>query len=371
MTVPQISVVVPFYNNEDLLGDCLQSIAAQTFTDLEVIMVDDGSSDGSAGIAQEMSGRGPEVPADQGRKRGSRLCPQPGHRAGPRRVPRVRGRGRHAADSRLRAAARHAGATPARISSRVTCCGSARLACISRHCTRGPSKAGGSVLTSARRRSFSTTSRCGTSCSGKSFWDRAGLTYPEGMLWEDLQVMTRAHVLARAVDVIPEPIYYWRERGKGALSITQSRTDISNFRDRITALLAIDSFLASQRHGQAAPPASAQGPRQRPLALCLRSVPDQRQPIAPSSSTWPASTWIRSTSGCWPGFPPPTSSPTTWSRQRDAGQAHRVQQVADRAAGQDHPGGPEIRPAPRRPAVPRGRRRGYAGPGLPAVLAGA
>ena len=42
MTAPRISVVVPFYNNEDLLGDCLQSIAAQTFTDLEVIMVDDG-----------------------------------------------------------------------------------------------------------------------------------------------------------------------------------------------------------------------------------------------------------------------------------------------------------------------------------------
>ncbi len=56
--------------------------------------------------------------------------------------------------------------------------------------------------------------------------------------------MTRAHVLAKAVDVIPDPIYYWRERGKGALSITQSRTDISNFRDRITALLAIDRFLA-------------------------------------------------------------------------------------------------------------------------------
>ena len=52
MTAPRISVVVPFYNNEDLLGDCLQSIAAQTFTDLEVVMVDDGSSDGSVAIAQ-------------------------------------------------------------------------------------------------------------------------------------------------------------------------------------------------------------------------------------------------------------------------------------------------------------------------------
>ena len=81
----------------------------------------------------------------------------------------------------------------------------------------------------------------------KSFWDLHGLTYPEGMVWEDLQLITRAHVLARAVDVIPETIYYWRERGKGALSITQSRTDIRNYTDRITALLAIDSFLRSHK----------------------------------------------------------------------------------------------------------------------------
>ena len=68
----------------------------------------------------------------------------------------------------------------------------------------------------------------------KSFWDMHGLVFPEGMVWEDLHHDARAHVLARAVDVITDPIYYWRERGTGALSITQSRTDISNYTDRIT-----------------------------------------------------------------------------------------------------------------------------------------
>ena len=77
----------------------------------------------------------------------------------------------------------------------------------------------------------------------KSFWDASKLSFPEVRAWEDLQAMTRAHVLAKAVDVIPDTIYYWRERGKGALSITQSRTDIGNLRDRITALSNIDSFL--------------------------------------------------------------------------------------------------------------------------------
>src|ERR1035438_7827533 len=78
----------------------------------------------------------------------------------------------------------------------------------------------------------------------KSFWDSHRLSYPEGMVWEDIQLMTKDHVLAKSVDVISDLVYYWRERGRGAFSITQNRTDIRNLRDRITALLAIDSFLA-------------------------------------------------------------------------------------------------------------------------------
>ncbi|MFI5081798.1 MAG: glycosyltransferase family 2 protein, partial [Streptosporangiales bacterium] len=44
---------MPFYNNGDVLGDCLQSIASQTFTDLEVIMVDDGSTDNGTEVARK------------------------------------------------------------------------------------------------------------------------------------------------------------------------------------------------------------------------------------------------------------------------------------------------------------------------------
>src|ERR1700722_18281669 len=51
MTVPRISVIVPFFNVADLLDDCLSSIAAQTVTDLQVIMVDDGSPAPSAAVA--------------------------------------------------------------------------------------------------------------------------------------------------------------------------------------------------------------------------------------------------------------------------------------------------------------------------------
>jgi CDP-glycerol glycerophosphotransferase len=59
VNTPRIGVVVPFYNNADVLGDCLASIAAQTFRDLEVIMVDDGSTDDGASIAGERAAADP------------------------------------------------------------------------------------------------------------------------------------------------------------------------------------------------------------------------------------------------------------------------------------------------------------------------
>ena len=49
---PAISVVIPMYNAEKYIGDCLDSILAQTFTDFEVIVVDDCSTDNSKKIVE-------------------------------------------------------------------------------------------------------------------------------------------------------------------------------------------------------------------------------------------------------------------------------------------------------------------------------
>src|SRR5437763_2100866 len=59
VTSPRISVVVAFFNNADDLADCLDSIAAQSYPDLEVIMVDDGSTDHSAAIARAKAAADP------------------------------------------------------------------------------------------------------------------------------------------------------------------------------------------------------------------------------------------------------------------------------------------------------------------------
>lgn len=51
--MPKISIIVPVYNVEKYLSCCLDSIKAQTFTDWECILVDDGSSDKSGKICDE------------------------------------------------------------------------------------------------------------------------------------------------------------------------------------------------------------------------------------------------------------------------------------------------------------------------------
>jgi glycosyltransferase involved in cell wall biosynthesis len=54
---PWFSVVIPFYNAEKYIEAAVCSVTGQTFSDIEVILVDDASSDGSHGIAAGLAGK--------------------------------------------------------------------------------------------------------------------------------------------------------------------------------------------------------------------------------------------------------------------------------------------------------------------------
>ena len=55
--MPAISVIVPVYNVESFLSECVDSILAQTFGDFECILVDDGSPDGCPAICDAFAER--------------------------------------------------------------------------------------------------------------------------------------------------------------------------------------------------------------------------------------------------------------------------------------------------------------------------
>ena len=69
--MPKLSVVVPVYNVEKYVNQCIDSILGQTFTDFELILVDDGSTDRSGSICDEYTKKDPRVTVIHTENRGS------------------------------------------------------------------------------------------------------------------------------------------------------------------------------------------------------------------------------------------------------------------------------------------------------------
>lgn len=61
MTMPKVSVIVPVYNTEKYLKRCLDSLVNQTLTDIEIILVDDGSRQACASLCDELSNTDPRI----------------------------------------------------------------------------------------------------------------------------------------------------------------------------------------------------------------------------------------------------------------------------------------------------------------------
>jgi GT2 family glycosyltransferase len=65
---PQVSVIVVNWNGLTHLPDCLDSLEAQTFRDFEVVLVDNGSEDGSVAFVRE------QVPSDLASRTGAAVA---------------------------------------------------------------------------------------------------------------------------------------------------------------------------------------------------------------------------------------------------------------------------------------------------------
>ena len=61
--MPKISIIVPVYNAEQWLERCIDSIVAQTYTDWELLLIDDGSTDASGDICDRYAASDPRIQA--------------------------------------------------------------------------------------------------------------------------------------------------------------------------------------------------------------------------------------------------------------------------------------------------------------------
>ena len=55
MYTPLVSIIVPIYNVEKYLDQCIKSLVKQTYSNLEIILVDDGSEDASSTICDKFA----------------------------------------------------------------------------------------------------------------------------------------------------------------------------------------------------------------------------------------------------------------------------------------------------------------------------
>ena len=55
--MPKVSIIIPTYNVEDYLRECMESVVRQTLHDIEIICINDGSTDGSLKILQEYAAK--------------------------------------------------------------------------------------------------------------------------------------------------------------------------------------------------------------------------------------------------------------------------------------------------------------------------
>lgn len=239
-----LSVIVPIYNVEAYLGECLDSLVGQTDYSYEVIMVDDGSTDSSPDIAQRYD---------------SELEHFHYFRKGNGGLGSARNYGISVSRGAYITFCDSDDVIPQRAYDKML-----ELAfdndsdIVNGDVVRFNSKK--TWPSSLHREVFSRVVACTTvaetpnllfdtiSCNKlykRSFWDSSHVSFPEGVLYEDIPVVIPLLCMAKRVSMTREVVYCWRAREGADRSITQERAELRNLLDRLSALRSVDSYLES------------------------------------------------------------------------------------------------------------------------------
>jgi CDP-glycerol glycerophosphotransferase len=228
----KVSIVIPIYNVERYLSVCIRSALAQTHGNIEVILVDDGSTDKSGQIAKDFATQYTNV----------LLVSQ-----------------KHAGLS----AARNAGVGAIKntdfllfldsddllprkaVANYLKAIGELNLA------VGKPKRLKGLVLYKRNHNIFREADKktdlvnsyrflSDVTAWNKfmrfDFWQSGRYTFPVGLLYEDMALMTRIYAESGGFAVVNKVSYYWRERVGTSSSITQNRGEIRNLEDRLKAI---------------------------------------------------------------------------------------------------------------------------------------
>ena len=237
----KVSVIIPIYNVEEYLEECLQSVVDQTLEDLQVIMVDDGSLDGSTDIAKKFASRYDHFEYVRQVNGGLGNARNTG-------VKYAKGKYIIFLDSDdivpddayekmyLAAEKNHSEmvvGSVARFNSKKDHVSNLHEIAFRKYIDK-------THITDNTDLIYDTTSW--NKLILKEFWDRNHFEFPERILYEDIPVTIPMHYLANNVTMVQDVCYRWRIRDGANKSITQRADDFTNMRDRITVLRMVDKF---------------------------------------------------------------------------------------------------------------------------------
>ncbi|MEU6093565.1 bifunctional glycosyltransferase family 2 protein/CDP-glycerol:glycerophosphate glycerophosphotransferase [Streptomyces sp. NPDC047079] len=250
-TTPDISVVVIVFNDAARLPTAVQSVLDQTLRNVEVVIADDHSTDGSFEVAQQLAARSDRVRAIQ-------LPENSGGCGEPRNQGVAVARGRYVmfldSDDTLE---------PNACRNMVDAAESTGADLVSGLCLRvhtdnrhgktvkwypwlyRETRTFDSVAEIPDLLVFDTLST--NKCYRREFLIDSGLLFPRGIHYEDLLFSAQAYLAASRITLIPNTVYFWNVVEKAAeKSISNRRHEINNFADRVEIHRRIDRILAEQ-----------------------------------------------------------------------------------------------------------------------------
>jgi len=230
---PLLSIVLPIYNVEEYLAECLDSIAEQSFSDYELLVVDDGSPDGSRAIAERYAASDERI----------RIITRENGGLGAARNTGIREAAGEFltfvdSDDMLPPGALEALVTTARADRADIVCGAVMRFAGARswapswvedvHTERRTS------ITAAEFLPLLRNLYTWNKVFRRDFWDECGLWFREGVAYEDQPIVTELFASARRIDVITDVVYLYRVRPDQS-SISQQVGTIKDLRDRVAA----------------------------------------------------------------------------------------------------------------------------------------
>ena len=246
-----VSVIIPVYNAAAYLEACLESVFAQTYSNMEILLVDDGSTDGSGALCDGFVERDPRVRTFHKENGGASSARNAGLRAATGDYVYYLD-----ADDKIDPTLLEKLVCSAEVNDAelvffdAYAVDDATGARSDRNYSHKESYApdAGSLMMAKMVKNGDFHMGVWQFLSKRSFLMREKMTFIEGIVYEDFLFTCQAYCLARRVSYVPEYLY---ERLYNANSVMTAKKTLKNFKSAETVYYGVRDF--SERHGDVVP----------------------------------------------------------------------------------------------------------------------